>query len=92
MVLMIVGWPQAMSAAFVLIPNAPLISIMVLSQAVNGVLLPFLLIFMMIIVNDRRIMGRYVNGRVYNVLGWTTVAVVIGLTVALLAMQALGMS
>ena len=79
-------------ALFVLIPNAPLISIMVLSQAVNGVLLPFLLIFMMIIVNDRRIMGRFVNGRVYNVLGWTTVVVVIGLTVALLAMQALGMS
>jgi NRAMP (natural resistance-associated macrophage protein)-like metal ion transporter len=79
-------------AAFVLIPQAPLIVIMVLSQAVNGVLLPFLLIFMMIIVNDRRIMGRYVNGRVYNVLGWTTVVVVIGLTVALLGMQALGMS
>ena len=79
-------------ALFVLVPSAPLVTIMVLSQAVNGVLLPFLLIYMMIIVNDRRIMGRCVNGRVYNVLGWTTVAVVIGLTVALLAMQALGMS
>ncbi|MGV8084247.1 MAG: Nramp family divalent metal transporter [Coriobacteriia bacterium] len=77
-------------ALFVLIPKAPLIKIMVLSQAVNGVLLPFLLIFMMIIVNDRRIMGRYVNGKIYNLLGWTTVIVVIGLTVALLVMQALG--
>jgi Mn2+/Fe2+ NRAMP family transporter len=77
-------------AMLVLIPKAPLITIMVLSQAVNGVLLPFLLIFMMIIVNDRRIMGRHVNGRTYNVLGWTTVIVVIGLTVALLGMQALG--
>ena len=77
-------------AVLVLIPNAPLITIMVLSQAVNGVLLPFLLIFMMIIVNDRRIMGRHVNGRVYNVLGWATVVIVIGLTVALLGMQALG--
>jgi Mn2+/Fe2+ NRAMP family transporter len=47
---------------------------------------------MMIIVNDRRIMGRHVNGRVYNVLGWTTVVVVIGLTVSLLVMQALGMA
>ena len=73
-----------------MIPNAPLISIMVLSQAVNGVLLPFLLIFMMIIVNDRRIMGRWVNGRVYNVLGWATVIVVIGLTVVLLGMQLFG--
>jgi len=80
----------AFGAVFVLIPNAPLISIMVLSQAVNGVLLPFLLIFMMIIVNDRRIMGRWVNGRVYNVLGWATVIVVIGLTVVLLGMQLFG--
>ena len=39
-------------AVLVLIPSAPLITIMVMSQAVNGVLLPFLLIFMMIIVND----------------------------------------
>jgi Mn2+/Fe2+ NRAMP family transporter len=79
-------------AAFVLIPKAPLFTIMVLSQAVNGILLPFLLIFMMIIVNDRRIMGRYTNGRVYNVLGWTTVVVVISLTVALLGFMALGVS
>ena len=41
---------------------------MLVSQVVNGMMLPFLLIFMMIIINDRRIMGRYVNGRVYNVL------------------------
>lgn len=81
----------AFGAALVLIPHAPLMQIMVLSQAVNGVLLPFLLIFMMVIVNDRRVMGRYVNGRVYNVLGWSTVVVVIGLTVALLVMQATGM-
>ena len=77
-------------ALFVLVPQAPLVTIMVLSQAVNGVLLPFLLIYMMKIINDRRIMGRYVNGPIYNALGWTTVVVVIGLTVALLAMQALG--
>jgi len=77
-------------AAFVMIPNAPLFTIMVLSQAVNGMLLPFLLIYMMIIINDRRIMGRHVNGTVYNVMGWVTVAVVIALTVALLGMQAFG--
>ena len=77
-------------AVLVLIPSAPLITIMVMSQAVNGVLLPFLLIFMMIIVNDARIMGRYTNGRAYNVIGWTTVTVVIGLTVALLGFMAMG--
>ncbi len=77
-------------AAFVLIPSAPLITIMVMSQAVNGVLLPFLLIFMMIIINDGRIMGRYTNGPAYNFVGWTTVTVVIGLTVALLGFMAVG--
>jgi Mn2+/Fe2+ NRAMP family transporter len=79
-------------AALTLIPKAPLITIMVLSQAVNGVLLPFLLLFMMGIVNDRRIMGRYVNGRIYNVISWSTIVVVIGLTVALLAMTVFGIA
>ncbi len=79
-------------AAFVLLPNLNLIAIMVFSQAVGGILLPFLLIFMMIIINDRRIMGRHVNGRVYNTIGWTTVVVVIALTVVLLGMQVLGVA
>jgi len=80
----------AFGAILVLIPKAPLIQIMVLSQAVNGVLLPFLLIFMMGIVNDRRIMGRFVNGKVYNFISWATIVVVIGLTAALLVMGVLG--
>jgi Mn2+/Fe2+ NRAMP family transporter len=74
-------------AAFVLIPGAPLITIMVLSQAVNGVLLPFLLLFMIRIVNDRRIMGRYTNSRASNVLGWGTIVTVISLTVLLFGLQ-----
>lgn len=78
-------------AALTLIPGAPLITIMVLSQAVNGVLLPFLLIYMIRIVNDRRVMGRFANGPVYNLLSWTTVIVVIGLTAALLVMSATGL-
>lgn len=77
-------------AALVLIPSAPLIQIMVLSQAVNGALLPFLLVFMMGIVNDRRIMGRHVNGRAYNLVSWATILVVVALTVALLVMSVLG--
>ncbi|PKQ16887.1 MAG: Mn transporter [Actinobacteria bacterium HGW-Actinobacteria-7] len=81
-------------AAWVLIPNAPLITIMVLSQAINGILLPFLLIYMIKIINDRRIMGKHVNGRTTNVLAWTTTIVVIGLSIALLggsALQGLGL-
>jgi len=57
---------------------------MLVSQVINGMLLPFLLIFMMVIVNDRGIMGRYVNTRVNNVFAWSTIVVVISLTVLLL--------
>lgn len=78
------------TAAVIMVPNIGLIAIMLLSQVVNGVMLPFLLIFMMVIVNDRRVMGEHVNGRALNFVAWTTIVVVIGLTVALLAMTALG--
>lgn len=80
-------------AGFILLPNTPLITIMVLSQAVNGVLLPILMIYQIKIINDKRIMGKYTNGRLTNALAWGTALVVIGLTVALLAgtaLQALG--
>ncbi|MRR10356.1 divalent metal cation transporter, partial [bacterium] len=58
-------------AAVILIPSLNLITIMLVSQVVNGMLLPFLLIFMMVIVNDRRVMGRHINTRLNNVLAWT---------------------
>lgn len=77
-------------AAVILIPGLNLITIMLVSQVINGVLLPFLLIFMMVIVNDRRIMGRHVNSRLNNALAWTTIVVVISLTAVLLGMTALG--
>jgi len=78
------------SAAVILVPGLDLIAIMLISQVVNGVLLPFLLIFMMVIINDRTIMGRHVNSRLNNVLAWTTIVVVISLTVVLLFMTLLG--
>lgn len=71
-------------ASVILIPNAPLITIMVLSQAVNGVLLPLLMYYQMKIINDKRIMGKYVNGKSTNIMGWITIGVVIALTVVLL--------
>jgi Mn2+/Fe2+ NRAMP family transporter len=80
----------AFGALFVLIPGLNLISVMVFSQFIGGLLLPFLLVFMMRIVNDRRIMGRYTNGTWFNVLGWGTVLAVIALTVTLIVMQLLG--
>lgn len=74
-------------AALVLIPGAPLIQLMVLSQTLGGILLPFMLIFMVRLINDRRIMGRHVNSRWQNALTWGTIVTVISLTVALFVFQ-----
>jgi NRAMP (natural resistance-associated macrophage protein)-like metal ion transporter len=73
-----------LSAGIVLLPDLNLILIMLLSQDVNGILLPVVLIFMLALINNRRIMGNYVNGRVYNVLAWATTIAVIVLTVMLI--------
>lgn len=78
------------SAAMVLLPGVDLMSIILFSQMINGVLLPILLIFILLLVNNRHLMGRYVNGRVYNILSWAMAIIVIALTVALLVMQILG--
>jgi Mn2+/Fe2+ NRAMP family transporter len=73
-----------LGAAVVLLPNVPLFAAMLISQDVNGMLLPIVLIFMLKLVNDRRIMGEHVNGRVQNTIAWTTVAFLIILTLVLL--------
>lgn len=69
-----------LSAAIILIPNAPLIMIMFISQVVNGAVLPFVLIFMLMLINDRHLMGNYVNGPIFNLIAWVTVVVMIVLT------------
>src|SRR5262249_49149253 len=74
-------------AGVLLIPRFPLVHIMVLSQVVNGVVLPFVLIFMLLLTNDRDLMGNHVNSRWYNVVAWTTVVVTIVLTGAMLLTQ-----
>jgi Mn2+/Fe2+ NRAMP family transporter len=72
-------------AGVLLVPNFPMTDMMVLSQVVNGIVLPFILIFMLILTNDRELMGEHVNTRGFNIVAWTTVAVMIGLTLAMLA-------
>ncbi len=67
----------------ILIPGAPLIQITLWSQIINGVLLPVVLICMMLMVNNKDIMGRYVNGSIKNIIGWATIVVLILLTVIL---------
>jgi len=73
----------AVGALIILIPNAPLVPIMLISQVVNGVMLPFVLIFMLLLINNRDIMGEYVNSRFFNVIAWATVVVMVTLTLVL---------
>ncbi|MBJ6723629.1 Nramp family divalent metal transporter [Geomesophilobacter sediminis] len=70
-------------ALCIMIPNAPLVAIMLISQVVNGALLPFVLIFMLILINKPELMGEHVNSKTYNLIAWITVAVMIVLTLAL---------
>ena len=74
-------------AGMLLIPRFPLFHVMVVSQVVNGILLPFVLIFMLLLVNDRELMGEHVNPRWYNVAAWITVWVMIALTLAMIVTQ-----
>jgi Mn2+/Fe2+ NRAMP family transporter len=60
---------------------------MLLSQASNGLLLPFVLIFMLLLVNNRRLMGKYVNSRIYNFFAIITIIAMVGLSAALIITQ-----
>jgi Mn2+/Fe2+ NRAMP family transporter len=70
----------AAGAAVILIPKLPLVKISVLSQVINGAVLPFVLIFMVLLINKRDLMGEYTNTRTFNVIVWTTTVVLIALT------------
>jgi Mn2+/Fe2+ NRAMP family transporter len=76
-----------LGAAVLLIPHMPLIHVMAVSQAVNGIVLPFVLIFMLLLTNDKELMGEHVNSRGYNVVAWTMVVVMILLTLVLAVKQ-----
>lgn len=72
-----------LAVIIIMLPNVPLLSILYLSQVANGILLPFLLILMLLIINDQRIMGSYINSRVFNLISWATVIIVMSLSIAL---------
>ena len=67
----------------ILVPNLPLVKITILSQVVNGAVLPFVLIFMLLLINKKELMGEYVNSRLFNGIAWGTTVLVIGLTFVL---------
>jgi NRAMP (natural resistance-associated macrophage protein)-like metal ion transporter len=69
------------AAAVLLIPNKLLIKVSVLSQVLNGVLLPPVLIYMLLLINKSSLMGKYVNGRIFNWIAWSTALILIGMTV-----------
>jgi NRAMP (natural resistance-associated macrophage protein)-like metal ion transporter len=73
-----------LGAGIVLYPNFPLIPIMYFSQVINGMVLPFILIFMLLLINDKKLMGDHTNGLLFNVITWVTTIVMIGFTLLLL--------
>ena len=79
------------SAVIVVIPNIDLFGIMMLAQVINGVLLPVLLVFMVLIASDRHVMGKYRNGQAWNVLTWFTIIAVVVLTIVMFVLQAMGL-
>ena len=70
---------------FILLPHVNLIKVMFWSQVLNGVMLPFVLIFMLLLINNRDLMGEYVNRWAYNLISWATVGIMIVLTLLMVA-------
>jgi Mn2+/Fe2+ NRAMP family transporter len=73
-----------LGAGIILYPGLPLIQIMYLSQVINGMVLPFVLIFMLFLINDKKLMAEHTNGPLFNVITWVTSLVMIGFTLLLL--------
>jgi len=73
-----------LGAGIILLPGMPLIAIMYVSQVINGMVLPAILAFILLLVNDRKLMLGHTNGPVFNAVAWLTTVVMIGLSVALL--------
>jgi Mn2+/Fe2+ NRAMP family transporter len=78
-------------AGVVLVPRFPLVQMIVLSQVLNGVLLPLVLIFMVLLINKSELMGEWVNPRWFNVVSWATVVIMIGLTLAFVGVSVRGL-
>jgi NRAMP (natural resistance-associated macrophage protein)-like metal ion transporter len=73
----------AIGAGVVMVPNVDLVNVMLFSQVANSVFLPFVLVFILILINDKHLMGQYRNSKLFNIISWATVVTVIALTVGL---------
>jgi NRAMP (natural resistance-associated macrophage protein)-like metal ion transporter len=72
-----------LGAGIILYPNLPLIPIMYVSQVINGMVLPIVLIFMLLLINDKKLMAGYTNGPIFNAIAWMTSLIMIGFTLLL---------
>ena len=70
-----------LGAGIVLLPRIPLFPVMYISQVLNGMVLPLLLVFMIRLINNKKLMGGHVNGPIYNSISWATVVVLGGLSI-----------
>lgn len=70
-------------AGIIMFPQINLIMVMLLSQAANSVFLPFVLVFMLLLINDKHLMGQYKNSMFFNIVSWSTVAILVALTLGL---------
>ncbi|MEM4267681.1 MAG: Nramp family divalent metal transporter [Candidatus Woesearchaeota archaeon] len=68
------------AATIIIFPKISLIKVMLTSQVINGIILPFILIAMLKIINNPKIMGSYVNNKLYNFLSWSAIIIIIILT------------
>src|SRR3954469_25301987 len=73
------------AALFMLIPGLPLIQVMFGAQVLNGLLLPVILVFVMLLVADKKIMGNLVSGRINLILGWTVTLLLVAMSLVLVA-------
>jgi Mn2+/Fe2+ NRAMP family transporter len=71
------------AALFMLIPGLPLIQVMFSAQVINGLLLPVILVFVMLLAGDKRLMGNLVSGKINLALGWTVTALLIVMSLVL---------
>lgn len=77
----------AAGAGIVLWPNFPLVRAIILSQVFNGVLLPLVMIFMLVLINRPELMGKHTNNRAFNWIAWATAIIVIALSVGAIFLQ-----
>lgn len=66
----------AVGAAIAIVPNLPLIRVLLVTQVINGLLLPIVLFAVLRLVNNRELMGKHVNGPIYNIAAWLTAILV----------------